>query len=221
VAGQRSVRLRRRCARLGPRSVFPTRGRTGATRSSAYGQRHGPSCLAGSSPDPTPGLPSGSTTYCCPLCAKLAQAAPSSTSLRERRSRPRRRWPTAAPPKAALNAYGKALAAELAPAGIRVTTIMPGNVLTPGGDAILQNIADAMGFSLADITAAIPLGRLGDHATSPKPSPTWHQTGPNGSPERPSPSRAANCTSSSPGSINRLHGRAPGRATTASRRHRA
>ena len=64
--------------------------------------------------------------------------------------------------KAALNAYGKALAAELAPAGIRVTTIVPGNVLTPGADAIRQTIADAMGASLADITAAIPLGRPGD-----------------------------------------------------------
>lgn len=64
--------------------------------------------------------------------------------------------------KAALNAYGKALAAELAPAGIRVTTIVPGNVLTPGADALRQTIADAMGASLADMTAAIPLGRPGD-----------------------------------------------------------
>ncbi len=64
--------------------------------------------------------------------------------------------------KAALNAYGKALAAELAPAGIRVTTIVPGNVLTPGADAIRQDLADAMGISLADITADIPLGRPGD-----------------------------------------------------------
>ena len=64
--------------------------------------------------------------------------------------------------KAALNAYGKALAAELAPAGIRVTTIIPGNVLTPGGDAIRQNFADAMDVSLADITAGVPLGRPGD-----------------------------------------------------------
>jgi NAD(P)-dependent dehydrogenase (short-subunit alcohol dehydrogenase family) len=64
--------------------------------------------------------------------------------------------------KAALNAYGKALAAELAPAGIRVTTIVPGNVLTPGADAIRQNFADAMGVSLTDTTAAIPLGRPGD-----------------------------------------------------------
>lgn len=64
--------------------------------------------------------------------------------------------------KAALNAYGKALATELAPAGIRVTTIVPGNVLTPGADAIRQTFADAMGVSLADVTAGVPLGRPGD-----------------------------------------------------------
>jgi len=64
--------------------------------------------------------------------------------------------------KAALNTYGKALASELAPAGIRVTTIIPGNVLSPGADAIRQSFADAMGVSLADVTAGIPLGRPGD-----------------------------------------------------------
>jgi len=64
--------------------------------------------------------------------------------------------------KAALNAYGKALASELAPAGIRVTTIMPGNVLTPGADAIRQTLADSMNVPLADVTAGIPLGRPGD-----------------------------------------------------------
>ncbi|MCD4526650.1 SDR family oxidoreductase [Nocardioides sp. cx-173] len=64
--------------------------------------------------------------------------------------------------KAALNAYSKALATELAPAGIRVATIMPGHVLTPGADAINQTFADAMGVSLADITADVPLGRPGD-----------------------------------------------------------
>jgi NAD(P)-dependent dehydrogenase (short-subunit alcohol dehydrogenase family) len=64
--------------------------------------------------------------------------------------------------KAALNTYGKALASELAPAGIRVTTIIPGNVLSPGADAIRQNLADAMGVSLADVTAGTPLGRPGD-----------------------------------------------------------
>jgi NAD(P)-dependent dehydrogenase (short-subunit alcohol dehydrogenase family) len=64
--------------------------------------------------------------------------------------------------KAALNAYGKALAADVAPAGIRVTTVVPGNVLTPGADEIRQTFADAMGVSLADVTAGIPLGRPGD-----------------------------------------------------------
>ncbi|MFD8522257.1 oxidoreductase [Streptomyces capillispiralis] len=64
--------------------------------------------------------------------------------------------------KAALNNYGKALAAELAPAGIRVTTIVPGNVLTPGADAVRQTFADAMGVELAATTADIPLGRPGD-----------------------------------------------------------
>ena len=64
--------------------------------------------------------------------------------------------------KAALNTYGKALAAELAPAGIRVTTIVPGNVLTPGADAIRQTFADAMGVELAATTAGVPLGRPGD-----------------------------------------------------------
>ena len=38
--------------------------------------------------------------------------------------------------KAALNAYGKALAAELAPAGIRVATVSPGNVRSPGADTV-------------------------------------------------------------------------------------
>ncbi|WP_026909447.1 SDR family oxidoreductase [Patulibacter minatonensis] len=64
--------------------------------------------------------------------------------------------------KAALISYGKALAAELAPAGIRVSTVTPGNVLTPGADAIRQDFADAQGISLADTTRAIPLGRPGD-----------------------------------------------------------
>ena len=64
--------------------------------------------------------------------------------------------------KAALNTYGKALASELAPAGIRVTTIIPGNVRSPGADRIRQNLADGTGISPADVTAGIPLGRLGD-----------------------------------------------------------
>jgi NAD(P)-dependent dehydrogenase (short-subunit alcohol dehydrogenase family) len=64
--------------------------------------------------------------------------------------------------KAALNTYGKALASELGPAGIRVTTVIPGNVLSPGADPIRQHLADAIGISLDKVTAGIPLGRLGD-----------------------------------------------------------
>jgi NAD(P)-dependent dehydrogenase (short-subunit alcohol dehydrogenase family) len=64
--------------------------------------------------------------------------------------------------KAALNAYTKSLATELAPKGIRVNTVTPGNVLTPGGDAVRQTFADAMGIALTDTTAHVPLGRPGD-----------------------------------------------------------
>lgn len=64
--------------------------------------------------------------------------------------------------KAALIAYSKSLATELAPAGIRVNTLTPGNVLTPGADEIRQSFADAGGVSLEDITSSIPLGRPGD-----------------------------------------------------------
>ena len=64
--------------------------------------------------------------------------------------------------KAALIAYSKTLATELAPAGVRVNVVTPGNVLTPGADEIRQTIADAMGISLEDTTAAVPLGRAGD-----------------------------------------------------------
>ena len=43
-----------------------------------------------------------------------------------------------------------------------MTTIVPGNVLTPGADAIRQDFADALGVSLTDTTAGIPLCRPGD-----------------------------------------------------------
>jgi len=64
--------------------------------------------------------------------------------------------------KAALNAYGKALAHELAPAGIRVATVSPGNVFSPGADVVRQDLADARGLPLEATTAHIPLGRVGD-----------------------------------------------------------
>lgn len=60
--------------------------------------------------------------------------------------------------KAALNAYGTALSKELGPLGIRVTTVVPGDVLTPGADTIR---GDA-GITADDLAAGIPLGRPGD-----------------------------------------------------------
>ena len=64
--------------------------------------------------------------------------------------------------KAALIAYSKGLATELASAGVRVNVVTPGNVLTPGADEIRQTFADAMSVSLEAMTATVPLGRPGD-----------------------------------------------------------
>jgi NAD(P)-dependent dehydrogenase (short-subunit alcohol dehydrogenase family) len=63
--------------------------------------------------------------------------------------------------KAALIAYGAGLATELAPLGIRVNTVTPGNVVTPGADEIRQAIADRFSLSSEAVAAANPLGRPG------------------------------------------------------------
>jgi len=63
--------------------------------------------------------------------------------------------------KAALNVYSKAVARELAPLQIRVNTVTPGTVTTPGGDAIRKTLTDAMGAPPEAIFATIPLGRPG------------------------------------------------------------
>lgn len=67
--------------------------------------------------------------------------------------------------KSALEVYSKGLAAELAPEGIRVVAISPGNVMTPGADEAREKILDYLGQkpeadseSWAD---EIPLGRIG------------------------------------------------------------
>jgi NAD(P)-dependent dehydrogenase (short-subunit alcohol dehydrogenase family) len=63
--------------------------------------------------------------------------------------------------KAALNVYGTGLAAGLAPK-IRVNTVTPGSVETPGGTAILEEFAAAMGTTAAAMGASLPMGRAGD-----------------------------------------------------------
>lgn len=64
--------------------------------------------------------------------------------------------------KAALNTYSKALARELAPLRIRVNTVTPGHVLTPGADKVRQDLADAMNVPVAGLFAQIPLGQPGE-----------------------------------------------------------
>lgn len=68
--------------------------------------------------------------------------------------------------KAALRAYSKGLANELAPKGIRVNTVSPGFIQTGAADALIDRIALAAGGSrdaaLESLMAAlggIPLGR--------------------------------------------------------------
>jgi NAD(P)-dependent dehydrogenase (short-subunit alcohol dehydrogenase family) len=63
--------------------------------------------------------------------------------------------------KAALNVYGIGLASGLAPK-VRVNTVTPGSVETPGGTAILEEVAAAMGTTAAAMGAGLPLGRAGD-----------------------------------------------------------
>lgn len=63
--------------------------------------------------------------------------------------------------KAALIAYSKGLATELAPHGVRVNTITPGHVATPGADQVREGLATAFGIDVSDIHATVPIGRIG------------------------------------------------------------
>jgi NAD(P)-dependent dehydrogenase (short-subunit alcohol dehydrogenase family) len=63
--------------------------------------------------------------------------------------------------KAALIAYSKGLATELAPRGIRVNTITPGNVESPGADEVRRDLATAFGINVADMHASVPVGHIG------------------------------------------------------------
>ncbi|MFE3541511.1 oxidoreductase [Nocardia sp. NPDC059177] len=65
--------------------------------------------------------------------------------------------------KAALETYSRGLASELAPDGVRVNTVTPGRVATPGGAQTREewsrmNAADGA----AAATAMPPLGRVGE-----------------------------------------------------------
>jgi NAD(P)-dependent dehydrogenase (short-subunit alcohol dehydrogenase family) len=63
--------------------------------------------------------------------------------------------------KGALDVYGRGMAMGLAPK-IRVNTISPGFVETPGGSAVADELAGAMGTTREAMSASFPMGRAGD-----------------------------------------------------------
>jgi NAD(P)-dependent dehydrogenase (short-subunit alcohol dehydrogenase family) len=62
--------------------------------------------------------------------------------------------------KAALETYSRGLALELAPFGIRVNTVTPGRVATPGGEATREQWA-RLDAAPDQKNATVPLGRDG------------------------------------------------------------
>ncbi|MGV9785818.1 oxidoreductase [Streptomyces sp. NPDC003435] len=62
--------------------------------------------------------------------------------------------------KAGLENYSKGLAAELAPAGVRVNTVTPGRVTTPGGEKVREQWARLDPTQVQD-ESVVPLGRDG------------------------------------------------------------
>ncbi|WP_409465917.1 SDR family oxidoreductase [Amycolatopsis sp. GA6-003] len=63
--------------------------------------------------------------------------------------------------KAALTAFGKALAEEFGPQGVRVNTVSPGPVRTAlweGPDSYGAELASSMGLSQEDLLAGLPAG---------------------------------------------------------------
>jgi NAD(P)-dependent dehydrogenase (short-subunit alcohol dehydrogenase family) len=85
--------------------------------------------------------------------------------------RPHPSSPAYGPAKAALTSYSKVLANEFGPMGIRVNTVTPGYIATPGAEARIAQTMDRAGISYADAEAAlldaiggVPLGRPGTSA---------------------------------------------------------
>jgi NAD(P)-dependent dehydrogenase (short-subunit alcohol dehydrogenase family) len=66
--------------------------------------------------------------------------------------------------KAALDAYSRALAVELAPSGIRVNVVTPGPVSTVAADELRRTFSDAMGAPSDVFTEFVPLRRYGSTA---------------------------------------------------------
>ena len=63
--------------------------------------------------------------------------------------------------KAAVRSFARTWTADLKPRKIRVNTVTPGGVETPGGDIIRNEIMAAMGAPPGVAAAMVPLGRLG------------------------------------------------------------
>lgn len=63
--------------------------------------------------------------------------------------------------KAALENYSRGLALELAPFGIRVNTVSPGRVATPGGEATREQWARLHPATAGQDHVTVPLGREG------------------------------------------------------------
>ncbi|MGN8071007.1 SDR family oxidoreductase [Mucilaginibacter sp. 22184] len=69
--------------------------------------------------------------------------------------------------KAALNAYSKTLASEVAGQGVRVVTVSPGLTKTPSMAAFITDLAAGAGISVEEMAAnlmaklgGVPLGRM-------------------------------------------------------------